>query len=85
MQIVNRKGAEDYLCKTSHLKCFLRQILTEPSRNESSALRHVFQIPLPHSEYVIDNVLVVYLVNIYVKKLCSCHVLTKEKCLLKDR
>ena len=37
----------------------------------------MFQIPLPNSEYVI--VLVVCFVYIFVKILCSCHVLTKKK------
>ena len=71
MQIVNRKGAEDYLYKTSHPKCFLT---TNFDRiHQDMSLRHVFQIPLPNSEYAIDNVLVVS------KRLCSCHVLTKKK------
>ena len=39
----------------------------------------MFQIPLPNSEYVIHNVLVVCFVYIFVKILCSCHVLTKKK------
>ena len=40
------------------------------------SLRHVFQIPLPNSEYAI--VLVVCFVYIFVKILRSCHVLTKK-------
>ena len=52
-------------------------------------LRHVFKIPLPNSDYAMDNVLVAYFVYIFSTLICentlflSCF--DKEgKCLLKD-
>ena len=61
MQILNKKGPEDSLCKTSHSKCFkttnfdrFKQI---PSRNKS--------FKFSNSDYAIDNVLVSYFVSIW--------------------
>ena len=61
---MNKKGAEDSLCKTSHSKCFkttnfdrLQQI---PSRKKSSK----FPCQISNSDYGIDKVLVVHFVPI---------------------
>ena len=75
MQIVIKKGAEDSLCKTSLPKCF--KTTNFDTFHQEMSLQHVFQIPLPNSDYAIDNILVVYFVlGSYLP--CSCHVLTKE-------
>ena len=49
MQIVNKKGEEDSLCKTSHAKCFRTKIFDR--FHQGMSRRHGFRIPLQNSEF----------------------------------
>ena len=88
MQIVNKKGEKDSLCKTSHAKCFRTKIFDRVHQGMSR--RHLFRIPLQNSEF---NLYAIYNFWLYVSiftLICGNTLLLsfmdeEEKCLSKDR
>ena len=51
--MVNKKGTEDSLCKTSLPKCF--KTTNFDTFHQGMSLQHVFQIPVPNSEFRLCN------------------------------